>query len=52
MTLGIPEWWRCLGEGGALQQDGCRDARRGKAEGQQREGLRLIETREIQYLFK
>lgn len=50
MTLGIPEWWLGLREGGGQEQDGCRDAERGKAEGQT-EGERLIETREIQYLL-
>lgn len=34
MTLGIPEWWLGLGEGGGQEQDGCRDAGSGKAEGQ------------------
>lgn len=34
MTLGIPEWWLGLREGGGPEQDGCGDAGRGKAEGQ------------------
>ncbi|KAM7399296.1 hypothetical protein PAMP_018577 [Pampus punctatissimus] len=34
MTLGIPEWWLGLREGGGQEQDGCRDAERRKAEGQ------------------
>lgn len=35
MTLGIPEWWRLgLRERGGQKQDGCRDAGKGKAEGQ------------------
>lgn len=60
MTLGIPEWWLGLGDGGVgwwvwgVEGRNKMDAgMRGveKRKGKQRERVRLIETREIQYLL-
>lgn len=52
MTLGIPEWWLGLGERGEGRNKmdaGMRGVE--KRKGKQRERVRLIETREIQYLL-
>lgn len=56
MTLGIPEWWPGLGKGnggrrraGTRWMQGCGEWKSGRAN--RGRGVRLIETREIQYLL-